>query len=279
MNANQYLDQLSINTDLARRALTAFIHDETTRAGFDRAVLGLSGGIDSSLVAYLTAEALGPENVLGVRMPYKSSSQASLDHAQMVIDALGIRSLTVEITLMVDPLFERFPDMLSLRRGNIMARQRMIILFDQSAADLALVMGTSNKTETLLGYSTLFGDSAAALQPIGDLYKCQVRQLSRSVGVPAEIVDKPPSADLWPGQTDEGELGYTYDEADQILCLLVDRRFTLDETVETGFDREIVEKVWRTVQRSHYKRRLPVVAKLSQRTVGHDFLYVRDWGT
>ncbi|MBN1120235.1 MAG: NAD+ synthase [Anaerolineae bacterium] len=279
MSVDQYLDQLSINTDLARRALVAFIRDETTRAGFERAVLGLSGGIDSSLVAYLTAEALGPENVLGVRMPYQSSSQASLDHAQLVIDALGIRSLTVEITPMVDPLFERFPDLSALRRGNIMARQRMIILFDQSAADRALVMGTSNKTETLLGYSTLFGDSAAALQPIGDLYKYQVRQLSRALGVPAEIVDKPPSADLWPGQTDEGELGYTYDEADQILYLLIDRRYTLDEAVEAGFERKLVEQVWRTVQRTHYKRRLPVVAKLSQRTIGHDFLYVRDWGT
>jgi NAD+ synthase len=279
MNTDHYLDQLSINTDLARRALTAFIRDETTRAGFEKAVLGLSGGIDSSLVAYLTAEALGPENVLGVRMPYKSSSQASLDHAQMVIDALGIRSLTVEITPMVDPLFERFPDLSVLRRGNIMARQRMIVLFDQSAAERALVMGTSNKTETLLGYSTLFGDSAAALQPIGDLYKCQVRQLARALGVPTEIVDKPPSADLWPGQTDEGELGYTYDEADQILYLLIDRRYTPDEAVEAGFERKLVERVWRTVQRTHYKRRLPVVAKLSQRTIGHDFLYVRDWGT
>ncbi len=279
MSVNHYLDQLNINADLARRALVAFIRDEVTRTGFERAVLGLSGGIDSSLVAYLTAEALGPENVLGVRMPYQSSAQASLDHAQMVIDNLGIRSLTVEITPMVDPLFERFPDLSPLRRGNIMARQRMIILFDQSAAEQALVMGTSNKTETLLGYSTLFGDSAAALQPIGDLYKYQVRQLSRAVGVPAEIVDKPPSADLWPGQTDEGELGYTYDEADQILYLLIDRRYTLDEAVEAGFERKLVDQVWRTVQRTHYKRRLPVVAKLSQRTIGHDFLYVRDWGT
>ena len=279
MAVDRYLSQLDINTDLARRALVAFIRNEVTRAGFERAVLGLSGGIDSSLVAYLTAEALGPENVLGVRMPYQSSSQASLDHAQLVIDALDIRSMTIEITPMVDPLFAQFPDMSSLRRGNIMARQRMIILFDQSAAERALVMGTSNKTETLLGYSTLFGDSAAALQPIGDLYKYQMRQLSRAVGVPTEIVDKPPSADLWPGQTDENELGYTYDEADQILYLLVDRRYTLDEAVEAGFERALVEKVWRTVQRTHYKRRLPVVAKLSQRTIGHDFLYVRDWGT
>ncbi len=279
MSVDHYLDQLDINTDLARRALVAFIQDEVTRAGFERAVLGLSGGIDSSLVAYLTAEALGPENVLGVRMPYQSSSQASIDHAQLVIDALGIRSLTVEITPMVDPLFDLFPDLSALRRGNIMARQRMIILFDRSAADRALVMGTSNKTETLLGYSTLFGDSAAALQPIGDLYKCQVRQLARTIGVPAEIVDKAPSADLWPGQTDEAELGYTYDEADQILYLLVDRRYTLDEAIGAGFERKLVEQVWLTVQRTHYKRRLPVVAKLSQRTVGHDFLYVRDWGT
>ncbi|HQA70054.1 MAG TPA: NAD+ synthase, partial [Aggregatilineales bacterium] len=231
------LSQLKLNTDLARRVITLFIRKEITRVGFKRAVLGLSGGLDSALVAYLTAEALGPENVLAIRMPYRTSSPESLEHAQLVIDALGVRHDTVDITPMVEPLFERFPDMDASRRGNVMARQRMIILFDQSAAWNALVVGTSNKTETLLGYTTIYGDNAAAIQPIADLYKAQVRQLARAVGVPEAIVNKAPSADLWPGQTDEGELGYTYDQADQVLYLLVDRHYTLDDAVEAGFPR------------------------------------------
>ncbi len=279
MTASHILEQMRINTDLARCALVAFIRNEVTRTGFRRAVIGLSGGVDSSLVAYLTAEALGAENVLGIRMPYRTSSQDSLNHAMQVIETLGIQHDTVDITPMVEPLFERFPDITDLRRGNVMARQRMIVLYDRSAAFGGLVIGTSNKTETLLGYTTLFGDNAAALHPIGDLYKCQVRQLARAIGVPEEIVRKPPSADLWAGQTDEGELGYTYDEADQVLYLLVDKRYTFDEAVEAGLPRPLVEKVWRTVRTTQYKRRSPIIAKLSQRTVGHDFLYLRDWGT
>jgi NAD+ synthase len=273
------MDNLLINTDLIRRILVGMIRDETQRAGFSRAVQGISGGVDSALVAFLTAEALGAENVLGLRMPYRASSQDSLDDAQLVIDTLGMPSDTIDITPMVDPLFERFPDMSPVRKGNVMARERMIILFDQSMAWGGLVMGTGNKTETLLGYSTLYGDSAAAMHPIADLYKAQVRQLARAVGVPETIVNKPPSADLWPGQTDEGELGYTYNEVDQLLYLLVDRRYTLDEAVEAGFARVFVEKVWRTVRANHYKRRTPIFPKLSQRSIGHDFLYLRDWGT
>lgn len=279
MDSAPYLENLLLNTTLACRALTTFIRKEVRRAGFERVVLGLSGGIDSSLVAYLAAEALGPENVYGIRMPYESSSQGSLDHAQLVIDDLGIKHDTVQITPMVEPLFAVYEDITDARKGNIMARQRMIILFDQSMAWNALVIGTSNKTEALLGYTTLYGDNAAAIQPIGDLYKHQVRQLARAMGVPTEIIEKPPSADLWPGQTDEGDLGYTYDQADQILYLLIDQRYTPDEVVEAGFPRKLVEAVWRTVQRTHYKRQLPIVAKLSRRTIGHDFLYLRDWGT
>jgi NAD+ synthase len=275
----RFLDQLEINTGLAHRVIVDFIRAEVTRVGFSRAVMGVSGGVDSSLIAYLTAEALGAENVLAIRMPYKTSSQDSLDHAQRVIDALGLLQDTVEITPVVDPLLERFPDMTPLRQGNVMARQRMIILYDQSAAFNALVIGTGNKTEMLLGYSTLHGDGAAAMHPVGDLYKCQVRQLARAVGVPEEIIDKAPSADLWPGQTDEGELGYTYDEADQLLYLLVDRRYSPDEVVEAGFPQPLVRRVWETVRKTHFKRRPPMVPKLSQRTIGLDFLYLRDWGT
>jgi len=278
MPLSHILPQLEINTTLARRVLVNFIRNEVHKVGFQRAVLGVSGGVDSALAAYLTAEALGGENIKALRMPYKTSSPDSLEHAQMVIDALGLRSGTIEITAMVDPLFEQFPNMPPLRQGNIMARQRMVILYDQSAEFNGLVIGTGNKTEMLLGYSTLFGDSAAALHPLGDLYKCQVRQLARDMGVPEAIIQKAPSADLWPGQTDEGELGYTYDEADQVLFLLIDRRYTREEVVQEGFAPAFVDRVYHTVRRTQYKRIMPLIPKLSSRTIGYDFLYLRDWG-
>jgi len=270
---------LTINTDLARRILTGFIRSEITRMGFSRAVIGLSGGIDSAVSCFLAAEALGGQNVLAVRMPYRTSSPDSLEDAQKVIDATGVQSLTVEITRMVEPLFQRFPDMDNMRRGNIMARQRMIILYDQSAAFGGLVVGTGNKTEILLGYTTLYGDSACALNPIGDLYKTQLRQLAEALGVPESIRRKAPSADLWAGQTDEGELGYTYAEVDQLLYLLVDQRYTPQECIEAGFDASFVHKVVDRMRRNQFKRILPPIAKLSNRTIGYDFLYLRDWGT
>jgi len=271
------LPRLRINTTLAQTILVRFLRDSLQKVGFERAVIGLSGGIDSALSAYLIAEALGPENVLAIRIPYKLSSQGSLDDAQAVIDDLGIRSDTVEITPMVDPLLERFPEASKLRQGNIMARMRMVVLYDQSSAFGGLVIGTSNKTETLLGYSTIYGDNAAAVQPIADLYKAQVRQLSAALGVPQSVLDKAPSADLWEGQTDENELGFTYELADQLLYLLVDERYTVDEVVAEGFDRALVERIWKQVRMNHYKRTMPNVAKLSRRSIGHDFLYLRDW--
>lgn len=270
---------LTINTDLARTILCGFIRTEITRVGLSRAVVGISGGIDSALTCFLTAEALGPENVLVLRMPYKTSSASSLEHAQMVIDTLGVQSKTIPITDMVDPLFERFPDADSMRRGNVMARERMILLYDQSEAFKGLVVGTGNKTEILLGYTTLYGDSACALNPLGDLYKTQVRQLSRVMGVPEAIIQKAPSADLWTGQTDEGELGFTYDQVDKLLYLLVDERYTPEDCVDAGFAKEFVRSVVERVRRNHFKRVLPPIAKLSNRTVGYDFLYLRDWGT
>lgn len=273
------MTDLSIDTQLAKKILTGFIQTEISRAGFNRAVLGLSGGIDSALACYLAAEALGPENVLAIRMPYKTSSQNSLDDAQLVIDSLGVHSETIPITDMVDPLFNRFPEMDHRRKGNIMARQRMIILFDQSETFKGLVIGTGNKTEILLGYSTLYGDSACALNPLGDLYKAQVRQLSAAMGVPQSILDKAPSADLWSGQTDEGELGFTYEQADQLLYLLIDQRYTPQECVEAGFEEPFVRAVIQRVRRNQFKRVLPPIAKLSNRTIGYDFLYLRDWGT
>jgi len=270
---------LTINTDLTRRILTGFIRSEITRMGFSRAVIGLSGGIDSAVSCFLAAEALGGENVLAVRMPYRTSSADSLEDAQKVIEAAGVQSLTVEITPMVEPLFQRFPDMDNMRRGNIMARQRMIILYDQSAAFNGLVVGTGNKTEILLGYTTLYGDSACALNPIGDLYKTQLRQLAEALGVPESIRRKAPSADLWAGQTDEGELGYTYAEVDRLLYLLVDQRYTPQECIEAGFEPPFVHRVVERMRRNQFKRILPPIAKLSNRTIGYDFLYLRDWGT
>lgn len=270
---------LSINTDLARKILTGFIHSEIKRAGFSRAVIGVSGGIDSTLSCYLAVEALGSENVLAVRMPYQSSSQDSLDHAQLVIEELGVQALTIPITEMVAPLFERFPDSNNVRRGNVMARARMIVLYDQSEAFGGLVVGTGNKTEILLGYSTLYGDSACAINPLGDLYKTQVRQLARAMGVPAAIIDKPPSADLWLGQTDEDELGFTYAEVDRLLYLLVDQRYSPDECVQEGYAKDFVYAVVARIRRNHFKRIMPPVAKLSSRTIGYDFLYLRDWGS
>jgi len=271
------LHRLNINTIIAEKILTGFITDQIQKVGAKGAVLGLSGGIDSALSAYLSAKALGAQNVLAVRMPYKTSSQASLTDADLVIEALGIRHITVPITDMADALIGQFPDMNNLRKGNIMARARMIVLYDQSAAHGLLPMGTSNKTEFLLGYSTLYGDSGVAMHPIADLYKYQVRQLARAMDIPQPVIDKAPSADLWEGQTDEGELGFTYNDVDQVLYLLVDARYTVDEVIDEGFDRTFVEKVWKRVKANHYKRTMPNVAKVSLRSIGHDFLYLRDW--
>jgi NAD+ synthase len=270
---------LTINTSLARDILTGFIKSEVTRIGITRAVVGLSGGLDSALSCVLAVDALGAENVLAVRMPYKASSKDSLDHAQLLIDQLGIPNKTIEITDMVEPLFKLDPDISNMRKGNIMARERMIVLFDQSEVFKGLVIGTSNKTEILLGYSTIYGDSASAMNPIGDLYKTQVRQLSRAMNIPAPIIDKPPSADLWEDQTDEKELGFTYEDVDKLLYLLVDQRYSPQEAVEAGFTESFVKTVTARIRRNQFKRMQPPIAKVSNRTVGYDFLYLRDWGT
>ena len=270
---------LSLNTELAREILTGFIKSEVTRVGMTRAIVGLSGGLDSALSCALAVDALGAENVLAVRMPYKASSKDSLDHAKLLIDQLGIPNKTIEITDMVEPLFKLDPEISNMRKGNIMARERMIILFDQSEVFKGLVIGTSNKTEILLGYSTIYGDSASAMNPIGDLYKTQVRQLSRAMNIPAPIIDKAPSADLWADQTDEKELGFTYEEVDKLLYLLVDQRYSPQEAVEAGFNEAFVKTVTTRIRRNQFKRMQPPIAKVSNRTVGYDFLYLRDWGT
>ena len=269
--------ELAIDTDAARRITTSFIRAQLQQAGFPRVVLGLSGGIDSALVAYLVAEAVGAENLLAVLMPYRSSSPASRADAEEVVRRLGCASELVEITPMVDAYFGApgREDASALRRGNAMARVRMIVLYDHSVTWGGLVAGTGNKTEALIGYTTLFGDSACAFNPIGDLYKSQVRQLSEAVGVPAEIIRKAPSADLWPGQTDEAEVGFSYAEVDRILWRLVDRRLTPDEVVAEGFDAALVDRIDRMVAGAEFKRQVPPIAKLGPRTAGIDYLYPR----
>jgi NAD+ synthase len=274
-----FLPRLQIDTELVRKILLSFLRQEIDRAGLNGAVVGLSGGVDSSLACVLCTQALGPERVLAVLMPYRTSSPDSLQDAEEVVRLTGVRSLTMEITPMVDALLERCPEADQRRRGNVMARTRMIILYDQSAAQGKIVVGTGNKTEILLGYTTLYGDSACGLNPVGDLYKNQVRQLARAVGVPDHIVNKAPTADLWSGQTDEGELGFSYDDVDQLLYLLVDERYSPAECVEAGFDRGFVAKVVERVRQNQFKRVPAPIAKLSNRTIGYDFLYLRDWGT
>ncbi len=270
---------LNINTALARRILVSFVHDEIVRTGLKRAVVALSGGIDSALTCLLAVEALGPENVLAVRMPYATSSPESLSHAALVVAQTGVECETFEITGMVEPLLATLPPEANQRAGNVMARARMIVVYDRSAATNALVVGTGNKTEILLGYTTLYGDSASALNPLGDLYKTQVRQLAAALNMPQPILDKAPSADLWEGQTDEGELGFTYAHVDQLLYLLIDQRYTPAEAIEAGFEPAFVERVTTRVRQNQFKRMLPVIAKLSNRTIGYDFLFGRDWGT
>ncbi len=269
----------AVDPALAVEVIVGFIRRQMEQAGFSRLVIGLSGGVDSGAVAFLAARAVGPDNLLAVRMPYRTSSEASETDAMRVVDALGCRTERVDITAMVDPMLALIedpdPGALKVRRGNVMARQRMIVLYDRSAAEDALVIGTSNKTEALLGYGTLHGDMAAALAPIGDLYKTQLRAVARELGVPEEVVQKPPSADLWPGQTDEGELGRSYDMLDRTLYALVDRRWTVDRCVRAGLPRDLVEWVERRVARMEFKRQLPPVAKLSLRTPGFDHLYPR----
>ncbi len=278
MNDKNLLAPLHINADLARKIIVEFIRQELTRVGLKKGIIGLSGGVDSSLVAFLTVEALGRENVHGILMPYRTSSPDSRADAEEVARQLRIDTRVIDITPMVEPYLVEHVGDNDRRRGNVMARTRMIVLYDQSEAFGGLVIGTSNKTEALLGYTTQFGDNAAAVQPIADLYKAQVRQLARLVGVPEHIVAKAPSADLWQGQTDEGELGFTYDEADAILYYLVDERRRVDDVIGLSFDARVVRRIVELIERNHFKRVTPLIAKVSVRTIGIDFLYDRDWG-
>ncbi len=268
-----------LNCRLATEITTRFIRDELEKSGFKRVVLGLSGGIDSAVTAALAARAIGPDRVTGVLMPYRSSSPDSLADAKSVVDLLGIRHSIFEITALADGFFSQRGEISPTRRGNVLARARMIVLYDFSADLGALVLGTSNKTELLLGYGTLFGDMASALNPVGDLYKTEIRRLAEFLKIPERIIAKPPTADLWEGQSDEGELGFSYAEVDRLLYHRVDLGFSPEQLVELGFEKTFVKRVLELIRRNQFKRRGPLICKLSPRTVTHDFLYARDWGT
>ncbi len=272
------LEKLKIDCDFISSYLIEFVRQEITKTGLKRAVIGLSGGIDSTVSAYIAKEALGKENVYGILMPYKLSSKDSIEDALKVVRETGINHKIVEITEPADAYFNKFEEMDKVRRGNVLARMRMITLFDHSQLYQALVVGTSNKTELLLGYGTWYGDMASSLNPIGDLYKNQIYQLARFFNVPESIIKKKPSADLWVGQSDEEELGFSYDEADVILYHLFDLHYSTEEVIKLGFKEELVKGIFERVKRNQFKRLPPIIAKISKRTVNIDFRYLRDWG-
>lgn len=258
------MNKLDLNLKDVHNELVKFLRENFKKAGFSKAVLGLSGGIDSALVAYLLRDALGKENVLAIMMPYKSSNPDSLNHAKLVVEDLKINAKSIEITDMIDAYFKNEKEASSLRMGNKMARERMSILFDYSSKENALVVGTSNKTEIYLGYSTQFGDSACALNPIGDLYKTNIWDLSRYLKIPNELIEKKPSADLWEGQTDEQEMGLTYKEADQVLYRMLEENKTVKEILAEGFSKDLVDNILKRMNRSEYKRRMPFIAKIKR---------------
>ena len=272
----QVRQRLLLNAPLAVKVLTSFILDAVETSGTSGVVVGLSGGVDSSLSAALATQALGPERVHGFLLPYRTSNPASEQDARTVAEHLGVPHRVIDISPMIDAYFEVESDADPVRRGNKMARERMTILFDQAKKRNALVLGTSNKTEILLGYSTVFGDNASSLNPLGDLYKAQIWQLSRHLGLPSAVIDKAPSADLFPGQTDEGDLGVSYQTADEVLYLLFDEGLRQDEVVARGYDEKAVQRIVDLEQRFRFKRRLMLIARLSGSAVNLDQEIPRD---
>ncbi len=268
---------LEINVELAEKVTVHFIKDSVYKNNFENGIVGVSGGLDSAVTLALTRRALGSDHTFALLLPFKSSSEESLDHGRLMCESLEVKYEIVDISPMVDAYFTQFPTEDKVLIGNKCARERMSVLYDFSARKRALLVGTSNKSEMLIGYTTLYGDSAAAFLPIGDLYKTQVRELARHLQIPAEIIDKKPSADLWQDQTDEGEIGITYRELDEILFNLVDLRKGDGELIDMGYSKINIEKVKRLMVNSQYKRTMPPVCKLQPRTIGIDFRYLRDW--
>jgi NAD+ synthetase len=270
-------DPLHFDCELARRWLVAFLKDEVVRRrGFGKALVGVSGGVDSALTAHLAVQALGKDNVIAVRMPYRTSAPESFAHAQLVIDQLGVETVTVDISDAVDGYCRQVGEMDPTRRGNVMARTRMIVLFDLSAKHRALPLGTGNKSERLLGYFTWHADDTPPVNPLGDLFKTQVWALARHVGVPEEILAKPATPDLVPGQRTEEDYGFSYVQADPILYLLV-RGYTAEEIVARGFEAQVVTAVRRRLESTHWKRKLPTVAVMSQTAIGEYYLRPVDY--
>ena len=253
---------LDIDASTVRNKLVKFIRQQTASAGYERGIIGLSGGLDSTVTAYLAVEALQPGNVIGLIMPYHTTNPQCQQDAEQGAGHLGICCEVISITPQIDAYFAKFPQAGRLRRANKMARERMAILYDHSAAEQALVIGTGNKSERLLGYTTLWGDMACAFAPLGSLYKTQVRQLAAELGVSEAILNKPPSANLWPGQSDEGELGFTYAEADQILYWLIDQQCSPQQVAAKGFPRDLVAEIATRVKRSAFKSRMPPAAEI-----------------
>jgi NAD+ synthase len=269
---------LNINCELVSSVLERFLKEETSKISLQKAVLGLLGGVDSAVVACLLTRAFSPENVHALIMPYRESNPDSQAHAELLANQIGISYDVLDISPMVDAFFANGKNVSALRRGNRMARERMCMLYDYSAQNSALVIGTSNKTELLLGYGTIFGDLSSAINPIGDLYKSQIWKLAKYLNVPEEIVNKAPSADLWIGQTDESELGYTYEEIDLFLFYYIDRRYSDDILISMGYSEKMIVDIKSKIQKNQFKRRPPVIAKLTNRTINQDFRYCRDWG-
>ncbi|HWQ21691.1 MAG TPA: NAD+ synthase [Clostridia bacterium] len=270
-------DVLALNNVLVYDYLKRFVQEELHTSGFTEASIALSGGLDSALVLKLAVDALGADHVHAIFLPYKASSDHSRRDARTMFEFCGIPWQELDISSMADAYIALQPGIDRLRTGNLLARLRMAVIFDQSKQENALVVGTSNKSELLVGYSTWYGDMACAIMPIGDLYKTQVRSLARHIGLPEQVIAKPPSADLWAGQTDEGEIGVSYETLDQILYRLVDQRCTAAEAVSEGIELDMVNRIEHKILMSQFKRVPPPIAKLSQRTVGTDFLYPRDW--
>jgi NAD+ synthase len=268
---------IEIDAPFVVRILTTFLREELAKFGYARGILGLSGGLDSAVCAHLAARALGPKNVVALLMPYGTTFDRDTKDARTVAARLKITANVIDIAPMVDAYFERWPTASRVQRGNKMARERMSVLYDHSVREKALILGTSNKTELLIGYGTLHGDMACAINPLGDLYKTQVRQLAGYLGLPKAIRDKVPTAGLWAGQTDEKEIGLSYTEIDRILYRLVDERESRSEVIAAGFPKKAVERIVAMMRNSEFKRKMPPIAKISPRTVGHDFLYPYDW--
>lgn len=274
----ELLENMKINAPFVEKILTSFIKDELSKFNYKRGIFGLSGGLDSSVCALLAVKALKPGNVMGLIMSYGKTFAEDVKDAQELSQHLGIKSKTIDISPMIDAYFSQYPSKSRIAKGNKMARERMSILYDFSVREKALILGTSNKTELLLGYGTIHGDMACAINPLGDLYKTQIRQLAEHLGVPEKIQNKAPSAGLWTGQTDEKEIGISYDKMDEILYQLVDKRTSKREMITSGFKKEEIEKIINLIKNSEFKRHLPPIPKISSRTVGHDFLYPYDWG-